>query len=294
MIPVGWVAVLLLALVLCLSAGLLWLASGMMIARRTPDERTSPADYGLSFEEVGFQARDGVTLRGWFIPSPEADAAVIFCHGHAGSMDPDVKYAPWFHEGGLSVLMFDFRGHGRSEGDLVSMGALERLDLLGAIDYLEGRGFGSVGVLGFSMGGGVAIVTAASDERITAVVSDGGFARLEGALVGWANRIKGVPEWIGQLLARMIRTVAGWRLGISLRDADPIDWIGRIGPRPVLLVHGDLDPYVSVAEVIELFAAAGEPKELWRVGEAEHRRADQHRPEEYRRRVVGFFQQHLT
>jgi fermentation-respiration switch protein FrsA (DUF1100 family) len=294
MTPLGWVAAAFLALALAISTVFLWLASGKMIARRTPDERTSPADYGLSFEEIEFQARDGINLRGWFIPAPEAKGVVIFCHGHAGSMDPDVKYTPWFYDAGLSVLMFDFRGHGRSEGDWVSMGTLERLDLLGAIDYVQRSGFESVGVLGFSMGGGVAIVTAATDERIAAVASDGGFARLESALIGWANRIGGVPEWVGRPLARTIKTVAGWRLGISLSEADPIDWIGRIRPRPVLLVHGDQDPYVSVAEVEEMFAEAGEPKDLWRVEEAEHRRADQCRPQEYRQWVVGFFERYLT
>jgi fermentation-respiration switch protein FrsA (DUF1100 family) len=292
--PLGWVAVAVLALVLAVSTGLLWLASGKMIARRTPDERTSPADYGLGFEEIEFQARDGINLRGWFIPAPEAKGVVIFCHGHAGSMDPDVKYTPWFHDAGLSVLMFDFRGHGRSEGNWVSMGTLERMDLQGAIDYVQRRGIKPVGVLGFSRGGGVAIVRAATDGRIAAVVSDGGFARLESALIGWASRLGGVPDWIGRPLARTIKTIAGWRLGINLSEADPIDWIKRIQPRPVLLVHGDQDPYVSVAEIEEMFAVAGEPKDLWRVEEAEHRRADQHRPQEYRKRVVGFFERYLT
>jgi fermentation-respiration switch protein FrsA (DUF1100 family) len=61
-----------------------------------------------------------------------------------------------------------------------------------------------------------------------------------------------------------------------------------------MLVHGDRDPYVSVAAVEELYAAAGEPKELWRVAEAEHREIDRVRPEEYRRRVVGFFERSLA
>jgi len=153
-------------------AALAWSFSGRMIARRTPNTRTSPADHGLPFEEVAFQARDGVPLRGWFIPAPQARGTVVFCHGHAGSMDPDVQYAPWFHQAGLNVLMFDFRGHGRSDGERVSMGALERQDLLGAMDYLAGRGIERAGVLGFSMGGVVAILTAPLDERIVAVASD--------------------------------------------------------------------------------------------------------------------------
>ena len=60
-------------------AGLVWVASGRMIARRSPDARTSPADYGLPFEEVAFPARDGVPMRGWFIPAPQdGQADIVF------------------------------------------------------------------------------------------------------------------------------------------------------------------------------------------------------------------------
>lgn len=275
-------------------AAVAWAASGRMVARRSPDTRTSPADLGLSFEEVEFQARDGIPLRGWFIPAPGAWAGVVFCHGHAGSMDPDVTYAPWFHQVGISVFMFDFRGHGRSGGDRVSLGPLERSDLLGAADLMAQRGFDRVGVLGFSMGGAVAILTAPLDERIAAVVSDGGFARIEEAMVGWGRHMARLPTWLARPLARAVLTAAGWRLGLQLGEYDPVRWIGRISPRPVLLIHGDLDPYVTVEGVEALYRAAGEPKELWRVAKASHRRVGQHHPEEYRRRVVGFFQQHLA
>lgn len=276
------------------AAAVAWAASGKMIARRSPDTRTSPADLGLSFEEVEFQARDGVPLRGWFIPAPGGRAAVVFCHGHAGSMDPDVTYVPWFHQARISVFMFDFRGHGRSGGERVSLGPLERSDLLGAIDHLALRGFDRVGVLGFSMGGAVAILTAPLDERIAAVISDGGFARIEEAMVGWARHIARLPAWLARPLARAVLTAAGWRLGLRLAEYDPVRWIGRISPRPVLLIHGDLDPYVTVEGVEALYQAAAEPRDLWRVAEASHRRVDRHHPEEYRRRVVGFFQQHLA
>jgi alpha-beta hydrolase superfamily lysophospholipase len=282
----GWVLIVLLLLLAGGTAALIWLFSGRMIARRTPDELTSPSDHGLPFEEIAFPAHDAVRLRGWFIPAPQARGTVVFCHGHAGSMDPDVKYAPWFHEAGLNVLMFDFRGHGRSDGDRVSLGTLERQDLLGALDTLAARGIEHVGVLGFSMGGAVAILTAASDERIVAVASDGGFARLDDALIGWARR-KGIPHWLARPTTRLVRRVVAWRLGTRLED--PINWIGRISPRPVLLIHGDRDPYVSVEGVEALYAAAGEPKELWRVSEAGHRKVDEHRPAEYQERVVNFF-----
>lgn len=289
--PACGVAVLLLAAL----AWLAWAGSSRLIARRTPDAQTSPADYGLAYEEVRFPSRDGLMLHGWFIPASPTRGTVVFCHGHGGSMDPDVVYVPWFHEAGFNVLMFDFRAHGRSAGERVSMGYFERRDLLGAVDYLRGRGIAEVGVLGFSLGGAVAITAAAQCQAIRAVASDGGFARLESALLGWARRRgKNAPRWAALPLARLIIAVAGWRLGAPLRDADPIRRVGRIAPRALLLIHGDLDPYVPVADVEALYARAGEPKELWRVPEAGHRQVDRHRPVEYRERVIGFFERHLA
>lgn len=291
---------LLITLIVLLVAGGAVLGFGLyganeMIRRRTPDVRTDPADYGLAYENVEFSARDGICLRGWFIPADPAEAArgtVIFCHGHAGSMDPDIQYAPWFHQAGYNVLMFDFRGHGRSDGQRVSMGALEQLDLLGAVDYLHERGIERVGVLGFSMGGVVAMSTAPHSDAIATVVSDGGFARLGSAVLAGARQ-RGLPAFLTPLFGRLVIWLAGLRLGLRLSNADPIRWVDKIAPRALFIIHGGRDPYVSVEEARELYRRAGEPKELWIVPEAPHRQVDVHRPQEYRQRLLGFFDRWL-
>lgn len=256
--------------------------------RRVPDDPASPADHGLAFEEVTFASRDGLTLRGWFLPAQPARGTVVFCHGHAGSMDPDVEYAPMFHDRGYNVLMFNFRAHGNSEGKHVSMGFFERMDLLGAIDYLQSRGIGRLGVMGFSMGGAVAMSTAPRSQAIRAVVSDGGFARLV-PTIAVGIRGRGLPGWLAPLIVRF----AGWRLGARLPEADPIEHVGTIAPRALLLIHGGADPYVSTGEVQALYDAAGQPKELWIVPDVGHRQVERCRREEYWQRVLGFFDRWL-
>jgi pimeloyl-ACP methyl ester carboxylesterase len=152
---VVWLSIGIATLLLAALAGLAWGGSSKLMTRCIPDPEASPTDYGLAYEDVSFQSRDALALGGWFIPAKSARGTVVFCHGHAGSMDPDVAYVPWFNEAGFSVLMFDFRAHGRSEGDRVSVrtgtvrGYFERLDLLGAIDYLQTRGITEVGEIGF-------------------------------------------------------------------------------------------------------------------------------------------------
>jgi len=270
-----------------------WRESQYIIQRRQPDEPDSPARYGLPFEEVEFKSRDGITLRGWFIPAHQAKGTVIFCHGHAGSMDPDLKYAPWFHSSGFNVLMFDFRGHGRSEGDKISMGYFERFDLLGAVDYLRGRGIDNIGVLGFSMGGAVAITTAAMEPSIKAVACDGAFAHLLEVLVRGIGVVNPALRPIGFIAGPLALLFASLRLGAWLPSADPIRWVAKISPRPILIIHGERDVFISTQAIKALYQAAGEPKELWIVPNAGHRNADELYPHEWKERVIGFFEKWL-
>ncbi len=272
---------------------LAWFGADQMIRRRVPDVRSSPADFGLDYEEVSFTSTDGIPLAGYFIPAARVRGTVIFCHGHIGSLDPDLIYAPWFNQAGYNCLFFDFRAHGRSGGDRVSMGFYERRDLLGAVDYLRGRGIERVGVMGFSMGGVVAMTAAPQSSAMQAVVSDGGFTEICTAIAGGIQeRMR--TRWLHIPLSQLVVRAAGLRLGCDLRAADPIRWVSRISPRALLLIHGGQDPYVPTPQVQRLYNLAGEPKELWIVPEAGHRAVDRRCPDEYRTRVLAFFDKYLV
>jgi len=282
-----------------------YVLSVLMTRRYTPDETRSPAEYGLAFDEVAFPARDGVTLRGWWIPAAptptlprfvpgegESDRIVIFLHGHGGSMDPDVQYVPALHAAGFNVLMFDFRAHGRSDGRMSTIGYLERQDVLGAVDFVRAKSIERIGLLGFSMGGIAAMLTAPICPNVRAVVSDSGPARMRTTLTVWTWE-RGVPRWLGAVLAWLTLAATSLRVGANQFRYEPVRWVGRIAPRPILFIHGGRDPYIPPADFDALVAAANEPKQVWRVPEAGHRTVDQVYPDEYRRRVVAFLEQHL-
>ncbi len=273
---------------------LLLLAFGLALSfrftrRSRPDTTRSPSEYGLAFQDVSFRTADGLTLRGWWIPAPGAERAVIFLHGQGGSMDPDVQYAPAFYAAGFSVLMFDFRAHGRSEGQVSTVGYLERQDALAAIAFVKEQGIERIGLLGFSMGGVVAILTAPLTSDIRAIISDGGPARMQTALRVRATEM-GVPRPFADLMAWLIGAGISLRVGASLFHYEPVRQVGKIAPRPILFIRGERDQYVPPADFEAMFAAAGEPKEAWRIPEAGHRTVDELYPEEYRRRVVGFLE----
>jgi alpha-beta hydrolase superfamily lysophospholipase len=248
----------------------------------------TPSDYGLPYERVSFPSYDGTILRGWFVPAVQPRATVVFCHGRAGSKAPDLIYVPQLRQHGFNVLLFDFRAHGESDGHKSSLVYYERRDLLAAIAYLQNRGIQEVGLMGFSMGAAVAIATAPLSQAVRAVIADSAFAELRTILVTYLQQ-RGIPRPPASALTTWIIWAAGLRLGCHLPEADPLRWVGRIAPRPLLLIHGGQDEGIPVSDAHRLYHAAHEPKKLWVIPEAKHRCADKVCPEEYMTRVLGFF-----
>jgi pimeloyl-ACP methyl ester carboxylesterase len=274
---------------------LLILALGMVLSfyfthRGKLGEIHSPDEYGLQFEPIEFKATDGLTLRGVWIPTSGADKAVIILHGHGGSYDFDLYRAPSLHEAGFNVLLFDFRAHGRSEGKRMTFGYDERGDMLGAIEFLHGRGIHHIGLLGFSYGGIVSMLFAAESPAIEAVISDGGPARMRTAIASRGVEV-GFPLWFTKPLAWLIISMTSLRLGANLFQYEPVRWVGKITPRPILFIHGDHDQYLP--DFDDLYEAAKPPKEVWRLPDAGHTTASQLYPEEHTRRVIDFFSRYL-
>ncbi|GAB4482119.1 MAG: hypothetical protein Kow00124_30610 [Anaerolineae bacterium] len=267
-----------------------WLLAGQIIRRRSPDPPDPPERYGLTSTPVTIAARDGLRIAGRLIGRGERPV-VIFCPGINGSMDGDSHLLPAFDAAGLDVLQIDWRAHGESEGECCTLGVREVADVLGALDFLAARGVSRAGLMGFSMGGAVALRTAAQDQRAACVVCDGGFVDPRHAIEGALRERTGRPL---RLVARLALWLAGLRCGVKLLEASPLPHASAISPRPVLFIHGDADPFVPIPAQDALFAACGEPKTLWRVPGAGHREAHRLAPEAYRERITAFFREHLS
>jgi fermentation-respiration switch protein FrsA (DUF1100 family) len=165
-------------------------------------------------------------------------------------------------------------------------------DLLAAIAYLQQCGIDAVCLMGFSMGAAVAIATAPHSAAVRAVVADSGFAELCTIILNHMQK-RGIPRLLASFLTALTVWAAGRKLGCHLPDSDPLRWVNRLAPRPLLSIHGGQDLDVPVNEAYRLYKAAAEPKELWIVSKAEHRRVDQICPEEYMGRIVSFFDRWL-
>ena len=249
----------------------------------------TPAELGLTYHDRTLITADGLHLAAWWVPTPLARGVVILCHGLGASREQMLPFLPGLQEAGFSSLLFDFRASGQSEGKVATIGHKERYDLQAAIEHLRAQPETAelpLGVLGWSMGGAVAILEAAHNPDLSAVVADSAFADLRGESQHW---LRGCLGPLADLFAPPSMWFAEHLFRLDLDAVRPIEHIGALAPRPVLLIHGLDDRLTSPTDAQDLFDAAGEPKELWQVPGASHCGSLEAQPGEYPRRVLAFF-----
>ncbi len=276
------------ACVVCAGWGILGSARVVSQVRYQPTLR--PSDFGLDPERIQLTTSDRVTIAGWLIPHPRPSGVLVLLHGYGASKEDLLDLARAFHEQGtFHLLLLDLRGHGDSGGSTITFGRREIEDLKAALDYLASRPELAdlpVGCFGVSMGGAIAILAAAENSRIRAVATDSAYADLGETIARtqWLTyHMPRVP------LGQMAIWGTEWRLGCSMGRLSPVSRVGRLSPRPVLIVHGSDDQGVPPSQARALFEAAGQPKELWVVEGAEHASSFYRQPEEYMRRMIRFF-----
>jgi len=281
--PLGWAATV-----------VAWAAFAWLIAvpvgyavylTHLPSRRTvRDADLGRPKEPVALRAADGVTLRGWYVPSRNR-AAVIVLHGTGSNRDGVARHARLLARHGYGVLALDLRGHGRSGGRSTSL-PWKLDDLDAAIAWLSARpdiDRGRLSALGVSLGGEVALRAAARRPALRALVAEG----VAGGDLSDARRggdgVLALAQ-IGVLYAAS-DVLAGGGPGAS--DAQ---LVRRVAPRPVLLISAG----AREGRIARSFAAgAGPAVSGWNLPHAAHGSALRTAPREYERRVVSFLDRSL-
>jgi pimeloyl-ACP methyl ester carboxylesterase len=244
-----------------------------------------PEDVRLTVEPVTIDADDGVRLAGWFTPRPGAPAVVLL-HGYpaekadllplAGALAPE-----------FATLLVDQRYFGASGGRATTLGFRERGDLRRVLDFVHARGARAVGVFGFSLGGAVALLTAAEDRRIRAIAAYAPFADL---------RALGHELYAWMWLARypFVQAMLLWSrllLGADISRPAPVDAAARVAV-PVLLVHSRQDEQISFAHAERLRAAlAANPRAEFEFAE---RGRHGELPAGFERRLAEFFRRSLA
>ncbi len=280
------------------------MASGVTKLDRSPLEE-HPTEYGLPYENVAFSPRgdewNNIVLRGWLIEQerledPRDELTVILVHGlnsnRAG--DNSLKLARRLFDRGFNVLLFDIRGHGESDGDRLSAGYFERWDVLGAYDFLVHRGAspGKVGLVGWSLGGATALLAAAEEPALRAVVADSSFADVHDLIAQETARATVFPQWIVPVFIPGMKVVSRVLYGIDVGAVVPEKAAGTLG-YPILVIHGGEDSRVPAEQSVRIHTAASVGSELWLVHGSEHADAVIDAPDEYVERVDAYFRSRL-
>ena len=251
----------------------------------------SPFELDLPAEEVEFAPLQGDHLvSGWYIPFEGATSTIILCPGYHGRRADTLGTASRLWHAGHNILAFEYYGHGTIVGKPVTLGYREINDFLGAVEYVKQRAPGThIGAVGYSMGASVAIMGAARTPDVEALVFDSGFATHRSAIAYAVQRTLHMPfffDWMTDLLLSL-------RAGYHFNQVEPIRDIRRIAPRPILIIHGLKDTIVDPNDAKLLYAAAGEPKELWLFPHADHCGSYFEDRVAYVERVEDFFDYYL-
>jgi len=256
---------------------------------------STPKDYGMEFKDVEFKAKDGFKIRGWLVVNKTASPTIIICHGFNTSRSDVLVLADFLFDGGYNILLFDFRGHGQSQGWYTSFGLQEQRDLAAAIEFLKNNQelkSKDFGVIGVSMGGSVAIMVAAENQDIKAVAADSPYVDLDRSIIRHTKFLLKVPfsEFLGRLAILSYRL----RFFTDSSKVSPIKVISKVSPRAVMVISATNDKRMPPEDAEELYLKAGTPRELFLTLSAGHSESYWENTEEYRRRVTGFFQKYLA
>ncbi|MGD0572761.1 MAG: alpha/beta hydrolase [Sedimentisphaerales bacterium] len=201
----------------------------------------TPAEIGLDFEEVYFKTGDRLRLHGWFVPAPNAQFTVLYCHGNGGNMMYFLETVNFLNSLGLNCFVFDYRGYGESQGAPSENGTY--LDARAAYRWLtkkKGVTPQQIILFGWSLGGSIAAYLATKFKSAALVI--------ESAFTSYpAIGRKFYPYMPVKWFARF--------------DYPTIDYVRKV-TCPVLVIHSRNDEIIPFEFGLEIYDAANDPKKI--------------------------------
>jgi len=220
------------------------------------------------------------------------DNVIIVCPGFYNSkknrwMQKTVKLL----SSGYDVIIFDFRGHGKSGGEY-TWSAMEDADVNAVIDYARKEGYKKIGILGFSLGAAAAVNAASARDDINSMV-----------LISCPSGFKHVDFhfWEPAMFSDLMDNIScGWE-GKGARTTDifipktkPIDSIKKMKNIPILFIHGEKDWVIKPRHSEKLYEAAPGPKKIEIIKKGLHaERLIQRKPDEMKKIILEWFDETL-
>lgn len=248
-----------------------------------PNLKAPPAP-NFPVETWIFESFDGLKLQvKHFSPAENSERWAILVHGYGRDGTFAYDYAEEYLKRGWNVLIPDLRAAGKSEGQFITMGALESQDIALLMDRLPNNA--KVIIHGVSMGAATTMLTAARQpNNLVAIVEDCGYTSAYEMFTAQVDKLFGLPEYPIMPLANIVCKL---KTGIKISDAAPIDVIDKINV-PVLFIHGDADKLIPLEMMERLYDACAAPKEKFIVAGAGHADSKRTNPAAYFDKVFEF------
>ncbi|HOK55957.1 MAG TPA: alpha/beta fold hydrolase [bacterium] len=249
----------------------------------------TPKDLGLPYENIILQTEDGKRLKGWFIYSEKAKCVIICLHGYPANKS-DILPVVEFLYPEFSLLLFDFRAHGESEGKVCYFGLKEFLDVKSAIVFIRNNEKIKdlpIGIWGYSFGGAIGIISASKYNDIKCIVSDSAFANFPDMVKSYYKNLGPLKYIFSSFSIFLGRYV--FRSDFKLNS--PENFIGSV-KCPILIIHSRNDEFVPFTHAKKLYEKAKSEKEMY-VVEGSHTGLDRAYTNEYREKVKSFFEKNL-
>jgi len=210
-----------------------------------------------TFDAVEIETSDGVTLQGYSFATFQRPL-IVLAHDYHSASGEFQGFATYLSRNGYDVLLFDFRGHGKSGSSVVSRGVFEVEDVAAVFRYIRsGRTGGLAGVAWIGVGSGAAAMTFHDEAaELSCSVLINCYDDLEGQLGrDFEDTVHTGLYPVGSLMASVVE----WRLGSPLRTIRPVDELKKLEGRPVLIVQNEGDRNAAGQNIGEVLAEAAGP-----------------------------------
>ncbi|MCK4265205.1 alpha/beta fold hydrolase [Candidatus Babeliales bacterium] len=241
-------------------------------------------------EEVKFDTTDDLKLSGLLIRKKEARGNVLLCHGFQRTKEFMKLFMKNFDN--YNIFMFDFRGHGQSDGYITTLGLSEACDVISAAKFFRNtvdlqKKLPFV-ILGLSMGGSASLRAAfLRPDLCDALILDSSFKDLDGAIDAAFTYHSGLPNFP---FVFFIRLMAKYFYDCDVSKMKPIKLIENV-KTPILFIHSSTDTIVPTEHSLELYSKSfisGNKAKIWIAPPVFHGTVERHYPNEYKKKVQSF------
>ncbi|MFN7253475.1 MAG: alpha/beta hydrolase [Anaerobacillus sp.] len=259
------------------------------------------SDFGIESKELSLTTEDGYRISAFQVDVNSPKGIVIFISGiHNPSVTAFFGHAKLLSENGYASILYDMRAHGKSEGEVISLGHLETLDTQAVVDYIRSQKKYSdlpIIVYGLSMGGAVAINSTGQIPEISGLISISAYSSWEDVFIE-NMALSGAPKWLTIIQKPFVKLYTVYKYGLNTADIYPKKQIENLGDRPALIMHSTEDSQIDISNFERIIAQAPSHVETWtRDGDYHFFTTDFLHPEndkEYAQRVLMFLDSHFS